>query len=228
LPGCLHGCFLFDEIGQFFAQLIELKLVFFAFDGFALNLQLLDPAGNFVEFLGNRIRLQSQAGCRFVHQVDGFVGQKTIADVARRQFYGCQHGFVLDSDLMVIFVTFLEPPEYGNGIGNVRLIHHHRLKPPFEGFVFLEKLLVFVQSGGSDSPEFPPGQSRFQDIGGIHGPFALACTHQGMNFVDKEHYLSFGFDHFAHYGFQPFFKFSLVFGPRYQSAHIERINLLGF
>ena len=41
------------------------------------------------------------------------------------------------------------------------------LEPPGEGCVFLEVLLVFGPSGGSDGAELSAGQCRFEQVGGV-------------------------------------------------------------
>ena len=57
-------------------------------DGFALNLQLLDLPIEVIQLFGFRVHLQPQFSSRFVHEVNGFIGQETVGDVACGEGYG--------------------------------------------------------------------------------------------------------------------------------------------
>jgi hypothetical protein len=57
--------------------LFQLTGVVFPFDRFPLYLQLLDNALLRVELFRDGVDLQAQPRSRFVHQVNGFVGQET-------------------------------------------------------------------------------------------------------------------------------------------------------
>ena len=52
------------------------------FERLALNLQLHHAPLSFIQFGGHRIDLRAQPGRGFVDEIDGFVRQKTIGDVA--------------------------------------------------------------------------------------------------------------------------------------------------
>lgn len=94
----LHGGFLrhpdFLEIGilaiqpfNFFLDQLQALLrclVLFLLDGFALDLQLNQPAIEPVHLFGLRIDFHLDPGRCFVDQVDGFIGEKTVRDIAMR------------------------------------------------------------------------------------------------------------------------------------------------
>ena len=103
---------------------------------------------------------------------------------------------------------------------------HDNLETTFQCLVFLEIFLVFIERRGTDGPQFSSCQSRFQNIGGIHGPFTFTGAHKGVYLIDEKNYLAIGLYHFIDYGFESFLKLSLVFGAGNQRAHIERIDLL--
>ena len=89
-------------------QLSKFGLVFFALDGLALNLQLLEVTGNLVQLLGYRVALHTQLGSSLIHEVNGLVWEETLGDITARELYGCHDGLVLDTYLMVVLVALLE------------------------------------------------------------------------------------------------------------------------
>ena len=80
-PFCTEAVLLFPEFGNLLVELCDLLGVVFPLDGLTLNLELFQPAGYLVQFLGYRIALHAQLGSCLVHQVDGLVGQETVGDV---------------------------------------------------------------------------------------------------------------------------------------------------
>jgi len=226
LPLRLVRLFLFAELFDFLVQDSQLGLVLFPLDGFTFDFELLQSAFDFVQFFRQRVSLHTELGCCFVHQVDGLVRKETLGNVAVAQLHSCDDGFVLDTYLMVVFVTFLQPAEDRDGAGGIRFIHHHGLETAFQCLVLFEILLVFVQGSGTDAAEFTTGQGRLQDIGGIHRTFALAGTNEGMDFVDEENDVAFRLGHFVDDRFQSFLEFPLVLRACYQCTHVEREELL--
>ncbi len=225
LPFRLVRIFLLLQLGKFFADLFQLGLVVFALDGFAFNLQLLYLTRDFVQFFRNGIDLHTQLGSGFVHQVDSLVRQETVGDVTVAQLYGGDDGIVFDADVVMVLITFLQTSQNGNGAQRVRLVHHDNLEAAFQRFVLLEILLIFIKGSGPDASQFTACQGGFQDVGSIHGAFALTCTHQGMDFINEEDNLSFGLLYFVDDGFQAFFKFAFVLGAGYQCTHIQGVDL---
>ena len=75
---------LLAQVGNLPAQKRFFFLVIFAPNGFALNFQLHNAPVEFVEFFGHRVHLEPQFSSRFVHQVNGLVGQEPVGDVAGR------------------------------------------------------------------------------------------------------------------------------------------------
>ncbi len=96
------------KFGQLGLDLAELDFVVLALDRLALYLQLLDLTVDGIELLGLAVHLQTEFGCRFVHQIDGFVGQESVGDVPRTQGDGGDQGVVLDTYLVVRLVAFFQ------------------------------------------------------------------------------------------------------------------------
>ena len=129
---------------------------------------------------------------------------------------------------MVHLVAFLQSTQYADGVVHVGLVDEHALETAFQGLVFLEILLVFGQGGGTDCPQLATSQCRLEDVGGIHGSFAAAGTHQGVNLIDKEDNLAVGLVNLTDDAFQPFLKLALVLGTSNQCAHVQAVDGLAF
>lgn len=82
--------------------------------------------------------------------------------------------------------------------------------------------MVFLEGGGADAAEFAACQSRFEDVGRVHGTFALAGAHEGVDFVDEEDDAPFGGGHFVDHALEALFKFAFVLGTGHEGTHVER------
>ena len=84
------------EVGVFAFEFLDLVLdqrmaffggyVLFLLHRFSLDLELDQSTLEFVHYLGLGVDLHPDACGRFVDQVDGFVRQEAVGDVAMRQF----------------------------------------------------------------------------------------------------------------------------------------------
>ena len=200
----------------------------FAFDSFAFNLQLLEPAFQFVKFLRNGVTLHAQFGCRLIHQVDGLVGKEPVADVSLRKLHSRNAGIVLYPHLVVILVAFLDATQDADSVCLVGFFHHHGLEAAFQCFVLLKIFLILVERGGTDGTQFAPGQSRLQNVSCIHSSLATSGTYQRVYLVDEEDDVALTVGHLLDDALQPLLKLTLVFGTGHKSTHVERIELLVF
>ena len=221
LPFGLVGGFLLFQLCNFLVELTQLGFVLLALDGFAFDFQLFQATFDFIQFLRKRITFHTQLGSCLVHQVDGLIRQEPFGNVTVTQFYRSDDGFVLDTHLMVVLVTFLQTTENGNGTQGVRLVDHDGLETTLQRFILFEVFLVLVEGSGTDASQFSTGQCRFQDVGGIHGTFSFSGTYQGMDFIDEQDDVSIRLGDFVDDGFQSLFEFTFVFGTGYQRTHVE-------
>ena len=225
LPLSLLLRFLFLEVSDFLVQLGELLLVILTLDGLALNLQLLDTAGNLVQGFRHRVHLHTEAGGSFIHQVNRLIRQETVGDVPARKLDGSDDGVILDTHLVMVLVFLLQTTEDGDGIHFARFIDHNNLETTLQRLVLLEILLVFVQGGGTDGPEFAPCEGRLQDVGCVHRAFTLAGTDQRVDFVDEEDNLAVALRNLIDDSLQTLLELSFVLRTGNQRTHIERENL---
>ena len=88
--------------------------------------------------------------------------------------------------------------------------------------VLSENGAVFVIGGGTDTAQMAFRESRFEQIGSIHGAAGgAACADDGMDFVDKQDgMLDFG--QLFEYSLDTGFKIAAIFSAGQERAHIQR------
>ena len=207
-------------------QFLQLHLVFLALDGLALNLQLLQFSRKLVQFLWNGVTLHTQFCSRLIHKVYGLVGQETVRDITLRQRYGRNAGIILNTNPVVVLILLLQSPEDGDCRQFVRLIDHHYLETTLKGLVLLEILLIFVQRRSTNGTQLTTCEGRLQEVCGIHRAFSTASTHEGVNLVDKEDYLTLRLDDGIDDTLQTLLELTLVLGTSHEGTHIEGVYLL--
>ena len=201
--GHCHTQSLWLQLFQFGSQLHDLGFIFsqcFVVDilGFLFLFfhQQLAEFQIFTEFfvLVQLCIFQRRAGAGFVQQVDGFVRQEAVVDVALCQQDGFSRNRIADLHAMEVLVVFLDTKHNVDGVGDGRLIHSNRLEAAFQRSVFFNMLAVFVKSSCTDDLHLTAGQSRFQNISSVHAAFCVARTHQRVYFIDKENDIAAAFD----------------------------------
>ena len=177
------------EIGQLLLELLEpllRGLVFLFPQRFALDLELHDAAVDLVELGRHRVDLHPQLRGRLVHEIDGFVGQETIGDVAMGQYRRRHECRVLDADAMMNLVALAKPAQDADGVFDGRLVDHHRLEPPLERCVFFDVLAVLVERRGADRVKLAAREHRLQHVRRVHRSFRRPGAHDGVQLVDEE------------------------------------------
>ena len=124
-------------------------------------------------------------GC-LVHQIDGLVRQEALGQIADGQVHRCRQSPVGDGQMVVGLIPAPQPPEDSQCFLPGGFPDGDRLEPPLQGGVLLDIPPVFVQGGGPQHLDLPPGEGGFQDVGRIDGPLRRASPHDGMQLVDKE------------------------------------------
>ena len=169
--------------------------------------------------LGNR--LLADLGGGFVHQVDGFVRQKTVVEIppgkAHRRLY-CLLG---DVYAVVLLVAGKDAAQDAHRLAVVRFLHIYLLKAPLECAVLFDIPPVLCDGGGSHQLNLTAGQLRFEDIGSVNRTFCRTCADDVVYFVDEQDDVpdSSGF---VHQVFDPLFKFAAVFGTCHHRHQIQR------
>ena len=141
------------QVGELLVELLYALLVAVALDGSALNLELRDFTGHLIKFFGNAVHLDTQLGSSLVDEVNGLVGQETVADITLAQLHSCDDGIVLDTHLMVVLVTLLQTTQDGDCALLVGFVDHYNLETTLQCLVFLKVLLILVEGGGADAAQ---------------------------------------------------------------------------
>ena len=215
----------FLGVGEFLFQFIEAFAaggVLFLFESGAFHFELHDLALELVEFGGEGFEFDLQAGRGFVHEVDGFIGQEPVADVAVAED-GCgDEGGILDANAVVDFVAFLESAKDRYGVLDAGLADHDGLEAAFEGGVLFDVFAILVERGGADGVEFAAGELGFEEIRGVHRALGGSGADDGVEFVDKKDHLAFAGDDFFEKGLEAVLKFAAEFRACDHRADIHR------
>ena len=99
------------RLGQLGAECVKPALagvVFFLRQRRFLDFEPEDLAGEFVEFLRHRVHLGADHRAGLVHEVDGFVGQKAVGDVAIRERHGGDERVILNAHAVMQLEALLD------------------------------------------------------------------------------------------------------------------------
>ena len=151
----------FLQLGQFLLELLQplfARRIFFFLQRLPLHLVLHDLALDHVDFRRHGIELDLQTRSRFVDQIDRFVRQKPIADVAMRKHRRRHQRRVLNAHAVMHFVALFQSAQNRDRVFDARLVHHHRLKTPLQRRVFLDVFAIFIERGRADRAQLAARQ----------------------------------------------------------------------
>ena len=194
--------------------------------GFLFDLEAHDLAARLLEERRHVLERDAQAGSGLVHQVDDFVRQKAIGDIAAGQVDGGDDGVVGDMHAVEELVLFLDAAQNGDGILGRGLVDVDRLETARQSGILFDVFLVFLDSSGADGAEFAACQGRFQHVRCVHGAFGRACADQCVDLIDEEDDLAVGLLDFLEYVLEALLELAAVLGARDKGAQVERDQLL--
>lgn len=127
-----------------------------------------------------------------VHQVDRFVGQVAVGEVAVGQLDGGEQCLVGIADLVMGFVAVLETPQDLDGVRRAGFGDQNRLEPTGERGVLLDVAAVLLERAGPHDMEFAARQGRLEHVARVHRATlgAAARADDGMQFVDEDDQLA--------------------------------------
>src|SRR6266404_343584 len=177
----------------------------------------------FADFFRNRRLTQFYARARFVDQVDGFVRQEAIGNVAVRKIDRVAQRFFGIADGMKLFVAFAHATEHENGFVFVRSRHLHGLEAALKRTVLLNRLAVFAGSCCADALNFAARKCGLQDVSRIERAFCRSGSDQCVQLVNKDDGV-LALHQFLHDGLQAFFELSAILCPRNDQRQVKRKN----
>src|SRR5258706_3063692 len=151
-----------------------------------LDLQAADGTLDVLELRGHRVDLHAELRPGLVHEVDGLVRQKAIADVAAAQDGGCDERGVLDAHAVVDLVALAQAAQDRDRIVDRRLPDVHRLEAALERRVLRDVLAVLVERRRADGVELAAREHRLQHVRGVDGALRGTCAHDGVQLVDEQ------------------------------------------
>ena len=188
------------------------RFVLFLFDGFALNLKLDKAPVKLVHDFRLRVHLDFDFRRSLVNQVDGFVRQKSVSDIAMAQLCCSNDGRIGDIYIVVLFIALFETTQDGDRRFDTGFSHQYFLKSSLKSRIFFNVLSVFIQRSRADAMQLSTGQCRFEHIAGIHRAFSLTSPHHGVQLINKDNGLAFVFCQIFENIFKALFKLSAELG----------------
>ena len=169
--------------------------------------------------------MQVDVGTGFVQQVDCLVRQKPVGDVALGE----------DDALAGDFRGNLHPVEFGVGFGNALhdlacfgdggFRHGDGLETALQSGVLFNILTVLGEGRRADDLNLSPGQSRFQDVGGVHAALRVSRAHQIVDFVNDQNDVAALLD-LADQALHAAFKLPTELGACHQRGKVKQEYLL--
>ena len=160
------------------------------------------------------------SGCCLIHQINGFIRQEPIADIALGQLRCRLQGRVGNGHLMMLLIALPDALQNLDGFFLSGLLHGNGLEPALQGRVLLNVLAVLLYGGCADDLKLSPGQRRFQDVGCVHGSFRAACADQRVQLVDKEQDIPCA-PHLVHDIFNTLLELTPVLGACHHTGEIQ-------
>ena len=121
---------------------------------------------------------------------------------------------------MVLLILFLDVVEDLKCLLCRCRLHHHFLEATLKRPVFLDVLAVFIKGRSADTLYLASGQSRLEDVGGVHGAGCASCPHNGVEFVDEQYHVRI-LGELVENSLDAFLKLATVFGACHERGHVK-------
>ena len=108
---------------------------------------------------------------------------------------------------------------------SVRRRHLHRLEPPLQRAILLDRLAVLGRRRRADALNLTARQRRLQNVRRVQRSFRRSRAHQRVQLVD-EHNRVLALHQFFHDGLQPFLELPAVLGSRHDQRKVQRQHAL--
>src|SRR5690606_3305207 len=198
------------------------RLVRLLLQRLALDLELDQPPIEPVHLLGLRVDLHANARRGLVDEVDGFIRQIAVRDVAVRQRGRRDDRRVRDLDAVMHLVALLEAAQDRDRVLDRRLVDQPLLEAPLERRVLLDVLAVLVERRRADAVQLAARERGFQHVARIHRALGLAGADHRVQLVDEQDDLPFLLRELVEHRLQALLELAAELGARDQRAEIER------
>ena len=195
-------------------------------DRLFLGLDLADLVVDLADLGRRKGRLKAHARRRLVDQVDRFVRQEAIGDVAVAELRRGDQRLVGDRDLVVRFVAVAQALEDLDRLFDRRLADHDRLEAALQRRVLLDVLAELVERRRADALQLAARQRRLDDVGGVDRAFGGARTDQRVKLVDEQDDLAGRAADLVHHALHALFEFAAILRAGDQPGEVERDDAL--
>ena len=107
-------------------------------------------------------------GSHLVHGINGLVGEETVVDIPFCQFDTCHNGIVGVVNVVVSLVAVFHVLQNLNGFFGGGGVNNHFLEAALQRTVFLDRITILVERGGSDALDGATGQRGLENVGRVH------------------------------------------------------------
>ena len=173
------------------------------------------------DLIGQRRLPQFHARACFVDQIDGFVRQIPVRDVAIGVRHREVHRLLRVGDRVEFFVTVLDALDHFHRFHFVWRRNFYRLETPLQRPVFLDGFAIFPRRGGANALDLAARKRRLQNVGRVQRPFRRARAHQGVQLVDENDGILV-FHQLFHDGLEPLFELPAIFRARNDERKVQR------
>ena len=156
-----------DVFLEFF-QALQSRLIIFFLQRLTLNFELNQAALQAVKHLWLGVDFHADTAGRLVNQVDGFIRQLAVGDIAMAQLGRRDNCAVGNGHLVVHLVALFKATQDGDGVLFTRLIHQYFLETPLQRGILFDVLTVLVEGGRAHTMQLTASQSRLEHIAGVH------------------------------------------------------------
>ena len=156
----------------------------------------------------------------FVQGVDGLVGEETVIHIPVCQPHTGIDCLVCIAYMMVSFISLLDIMEYLERLFCRGRFYYHFLEPTLQRAVFLYRVSVLVERGGTYALYRSSCQSRLHDVGSIHAPRCTSGSDHGVYLVDENNDVRILLQFFQQCT-DAFLKLSAILGACHDGSHIE-------
>ena len=188
---------------------------------FFAQLDLFDLSFDLLELGRASHRANARTRTRFVHEVDGFVRQKPIGDVAVGKLHRRVKRHIGDLSFVMLFVLRTKALQDQNGFLNGRRFNLHGLEASFERSVLLDVFAIFVERRRANALHLTAAQGRLNDIRGVHRAFGRTGADDGVQLIDKQNDV-LGAANLVHHGFDALLELATVFCAGDHQRKIKR------
>src|SRR5215469_3103177 len=175
---------------------------------------------HFADFFGDRRLAQLNARACFINEVDGFVREEAVGNIAVRKVDRVAKRFFRVADGVELLVAFANALNDLNGLflawgGNL-----DGLEAALERAILFHGLAVFAGRRGPDALNFAAGKGRLQNIGRVKRAFRRTRAHQRVQLIN-EHDGVLAFHQFFHDGLETLFELAAILGSSNDQRKIE-------